>query len=186
MRAAGNEHERRTETDGREFHAQRLLRFKVPALSIAGWITAARAVAMSPPPDALLTPEMIAAGTLGPQEEVPGWVIVSCYFAIALGTFFGGWRIVKTMGQKITKLKPVHGFCAETGGAIMLFTATGLGIPVSTTHTITGAIVGVGSTRKVSAVRWGVAGNIVWAWIFTIPASAFIAAIFFWVGTQVL
>jgi PiT family inorganic phosphate transporter len=129
---------------------------------------------------------LIAAGTLGPGDDVPSWVIVSCYVAIALGTFFGGWRIVKTMGQKITKLKPVHGFCAETGGAIMLFTATGLGIPVSTTHTITGAIVGVGSTRKVSAVRWGVAGNIVWAWIFTIPASAFIAAVFFWVGTQVL
>jgi len=88
------------------------------------------------------------------------------------------------MGQKITKLKPVHGFCAETGGAIMLFMATGMGIPVSTTHTITGAIVGVGSTRKVSAVRWGVAGNIVWAWIFTIPASAFIAAISWWVGTH--
>jgi PiT family inorganic phosphate transporter len=129
---------------------------------------------------------LIAAGALGPKEDVPSWVIVSCYVAIALGTFFGGWRIVKTMGQKITKLKPVHGFCAETGGAIMLFTATGLGIPVSTTHTITGAIVGVGSTRKFSAVRWGVAGNIVWAWIFTIPASAFIAAVFFWVGTQVL
>jgi inorganic phosphate transporter, PiT family len=129
---------------------------------------------------------LIAAGTLGPQDEVPVWVIVSCYVAIALGTFFGGWRIVKTMGQKITKLKPVHGFCAETGGAIMLFTATGLGIPVSTTHTITGAIVGVGSTRKVSAVRWGVAGNIVWAWIFTIPASAFIAAVSWWIGTQLL
>jgi PiT family inorganic phosphate transporter len=129
---------------------------------------------------------LIAAGTMGPQDEVPSWVIISCYVAIALGTFFGGWRIVKTMGQKITKLKPVHGFCAETGGAIMLFTATGLGIPVSTTHTITGAIVGVGSTRKVSAVRWGVAGNIVWAWIFTIPASAFIAAVSWWLGTQVL
>ena len=90
------------------------------------------------------------------------------------------------MGQKITKLKPVHGFCAETGGAIMLFLATGLGIPVSTTHTITGAIVGVGSTRKVSAVRWGVAGNIVWAWIFTIPASAFVAGIAWWVGTHLL
>jgi PiT family inorganic phosphate transporter len=90
------------------------------------------------------------------------------------------------MGQKITKLKPVHGFCAEAGGAIMLFTATGLGIPVSTTHTITGAIIGVGSTRKFSAVRWGVAGNIVWAWIFTIPASAFIAAIFWWVGRHIL
>ena len=129
---------------------------------------------------------LIGASVIGPQDPVPGWVIVSCYVAIALGTFFGGWRIVKTMGQRITKLKPVHGFCAETGGAIMLFTATGLGIPVSTTHTITGAIVGVGSTRKFSAVRWGVAGNIVWAWIFTIPASAFIAAVGWWVGTLVL
>ncbi|HWP20512.1 MAG TPA: inorganic phosphate transporter [Burkholderiaceae bacterium] len=114
----------------------------------------------------------------------PGWVIWSCYIAIAVGTMFGGWRIVKTMGQRITKLKPVGGFCAETGGAITLFLATGLGIPVSTTHTITGAIVGVGSTRRASAVRWGVAGNIVWAWIFTIPASAFIAAVFYWVGLQ--
>ena len=116
----------------------------------------------------------------------PVWVIVSCYIAIGMGTFFGGWRIVKTMGQKITKLKPVHGFCAETGGAITLFLATALGIPVSTTHTITGAIVGVGSTRKFSAVRWGVAGNIVWAWIFTIPASAFIAAVSWWAGRQFL
>ena len=127
---------------------------------------------------------LIAANVPGAKEHVPLWVIVSCYVAIALGTFFGGWRIVKTMGQRITKLKPVHGFCAETGGAIMLFTATGLGIPVSTTHTITGAIVGVGSTRKFSAVRWGVAGNIVWAWIFTIPASAFIAAISWWLATH--
>src|SRR6186713_2168601 len=127
---------------------------------------------------------LIAAGSLGPQDDVPVWAIIACYVAIAFGTFFGGWRIVKTMGQKITKLKPVHGFCAETGGAIMLFTATSLGIPVSTTHTITGAIVGVGSTRKVSAVRWGVAGNIVWAWIFTIPAAAFIAAVSWWVGTH--
>ncbi|MEP7070162.1 MAG: inorganic phosphate transporter, partial [Usitatibacter sp.] len=116
----------------------------------------------------------------------PIWVIISCYVAIGMGTFFGGWRIVKTMGQKITKLKPVHGFCAETGGAITLFLATALGIPVSTTHTITGAIVGVGSTRKFSAVRWGVAGNIVWAWIFTIPASAFIAAVSWWAGTHFL
>jgi PiT family inorganic phosphate transporter len=119
-------------------------------------------------------------------ESPPIWVIIACYVAIGLGTFFGGWRIVKTMGQKITKLKPVHGFCAETGGAIMLFTASYFGIPVSTTHTITGAIVGVGSTRKVSAVRWGVAGNIVWAWIFTIPATAFIAAIFWWLGTHLI
>ena len=130
---------------------------------------------------------LIAANvTTAGSESPPIWVIISCYVAIGLGTFFGGWRIVKTMGQKITKLKPVHGFCAETGGAITLFIATYFGIPVSTTHTITGAIVGVGSTRKVSAVRWGVAGNIVWAWIFTIPASAFIAAIFWWIGTHVL
>ncbi|MEY2802711.1 MAG: hypothetical protein RL657_47 [Pseudomonadota bacterium] len=112
----------------------------------------------------------------------PGWVILSCYVAIALGTLFGGWRIVKTMGQRITKLKPVGGFCAETGGAITLFLATSLGIPVSTTHTITGAIVGVGSTQRASAVRWGVAGNIVWAWVLTIPASAFVAAIGYWVS----
>ncbi|MDP3822933.1 MAG: inorganic phosphate transporter [Burkholderiales bacterium] len=114
----------------------------------------------------------------------PGWVIWSCYIAIGLGTMFGGWRIVKTMGQKITKLKPVGGFCAETGGAITLFLATGLGVPVSTTHTITGAIVGVGSVRRASAVRWGVAGNIVWAWIFTIPASAFVAGIFYWISLR--
>jgi PiT family inorganic phosphate transporter len=130
---------------------------------------------------------LIGAQVVMPDAKMPPtWVIIACYVAIALGTFFGGWRIVKTMGQRITKLKPVHGFCAETGGAITLFVATGLGIPVSTTHTITGAIVGVGSTRKVSAVRWGVAGNIVWAWIFTIPASAFIAAVSWWAGTQLL
>ena len=115
----------------------------------------------------------------------PTWTIVSCYLAIAAGTLFGGWRIVKTMGQKITKLRPVGGFCAETGGAITLFLATGLGIPVSTTHTITGAIVGVGSTQRASAVRWGMAGNIVWAWVFTIPASAFVAAIAYWVSLQI-
>ena len=115
-------------------------------------------------------------------ESPPAWTIIACYTAIALGTMFGGWRIVKTMGQKITKLKPVGGFCAETGGAATLFLATALGIPVSTTHTITGAIVGVGATRRASAVRWGVAGNIVWAWIFTIPASAFVAAIGYWLS----
>lgn len=114
----------------------------------------------------------------------PTWVIVNCYAAIAFGTMFGGWRIVKTMGQKITKLRPVGGFCAETGGAMTLFLATALGIPVSTTHTITGAIVGVGATQRASAVRWGVAGNIVWAWIFTIPASAFVAAVAYWVSLQ--
>jgi inorganic phosphate transporter, PiT family len=129
---------------------------------------------------------LIAANIPGAVENVPLWVIVACYVAIACGTFLGGWRIVKTMGQKITKLRPVDGFCAETGGAITLFVATAFGIPVSTTHTITGAIVGVGSTRKFSAVRWGVAGNIVWAWIFTIPASAFIAAVSWWLGRHFL
>jgi len=108
----------------------------------------------------------------------PMWVIWACYVAIGLGTMFGGWRIVKTMGQRITKLKPVGGFCAEFGGAITLFIASQLGVPVSTTHTITGAIVGVGSVRGASAVRWGVAGNIVWAWIFTIPAAALVGGIF--------
>lgn len=129
---------------------------------------------------------LIASGSLAASDALPWWVIISCYVAISLGTLFGGWRIVKTMGQKITKLKPVGGFCAETGGAITLFLATSMGIPVSTTHTITGAIVGVGSSHKMSAVRWGVAGNIVWAWVFTIPASAFMAAIAWWVGTQIL
>ena len=129
---------------------------------------------------------MIAGGYSGVNDSLPMWVVLSCYAAIGLGTLFGGWRIVKTMGQRITKLKPVGGFCAETGGAITLFVATALGIPVSTTHTITGAIVGVGSAKRVSAVRWGVAGNIVWAWIFTIPASAFMAAIAWWLGTKFL
>ncbi|MDP3796524.1 MAG: inorganic phosphate transporter [Polaromonas sp.] len=129
---------------------------------------------------------LIATGYASASDAAPpGWTIVSCYLAIAAGTMFGGWRIVKTMGQKITKLKPVGGFCAETGGALTLFLATGLGIPVSTTHTITGAIVGVGSTQRASAVRWGVAGNIVWAWIFTIPASAFVAAIAYWFSLQI-
>ncbi len=120
---------------------------------------------------------LIATGYASAQEtHPPYWTIFACYVAIAAGTLFGGWRIVKTMGQKITKLKPVGGFCAEAGGAMTLFLATSLGIPVSTTHTITGAIVGVGSIRRPSAVRWGVAGNIVWAWVLTIPASAFISA----------
>ncbi|HXF78203.1 MAG TPA: inorganic phosphate transporter [Usitatibacter sp.] len=127
---------------------------------------------------------LIAGNVQGARENAPAWVIIACYVAIALGTLLGGWRIVKTMGQKITKLKPVSGVCAETGGAITLFIATAFGIPVSTTHTITGAIVGVGATRKFSAVRWGVAGNIVWAWIFTIPASAFVAAIAWWAATR--
>jgi inorganic phosphate transporter, PiT family len=120
---------------------------------------------------------LLATGYASAADKMPpSWVIWSCYLAIGAGTMFGGWRIVKTMGQKITKLKPVGGFCAETGGAMTLFIATAMGIPVSTTHTITGAIVGVGSTQRASAVRWGVAGNIVWAWIFTIPAAAAVAA----------
>ncbi len=126
---------------------------------------------------------LIAAGYVGAGDKMPpSWVIWVCYAAIGLGTMFGGWRIVKTMGQRITKLRPVGGFCAETGGAITLFLATALGVPVSTTHTITGAIVGVGAVRNASAVRWGVAGNIVWAWIFTIPATAFVAAVFYWLS----
>ncbi len=130
---------------------------------------------------------LIAAGYSQPSDTAPPvWVVSSCYAAIGAGTLFGGWRIVKTMGQKITKLKPVGGFCAETGGAATLIMATVFGIPVSTTHTITGAIVGVGSSQKMSAVRWGVAGNIVWAWILTIPASAFVAAIAWWIGTKIL
>jgi len=130
---------------------------------------------------------LIAAGvTSSAETHPPYWVILSCYLAIGLGTLFGGWRIVKTMGQRITKLKPVGGFCAETGGALTLFLASGFGIPVSTTHTITGAIVGVGSSQKFSAVRWGLAGNIVWAWILTIPASAIMAAIAWWIGGQFL
>ena len=126
---------------------------------------------------------LIATGYTAASDKMPpSWVIWSCYIAIGLGTMFGGWRIVKTMGQRITKLKPVGGFCAETGGAITLFLATALGVPVSTTHTITGAIVGVGSVRRASAVRWGVAGNIVWAWVFTIPATAFVAGVFYWIS----
>jgi PiT family inorganic phosphate transporter len=129
---------------------------------------------------------LIAAGLSQSSDPIPIWVVVCCYVAIGLGTMFGGWRIVKTMGQKITKLKPVGGFCAETGGAITLFLATALGIPVSTTHTITGAIVGVGSARKFNAVRWGIAGGIVWAWILTIPCSALIAAGAWYLGSFLL
>ena len=121
---------------------------------------------------------LLATGYASATDAMPPtWTIVACYAAIGIGTMLGGWRIVKTMGQRITKLKPVGGFCAETGGALTLFIATGLGIPVSTTHTITGAIVGVGSVQRASAVRWGVAGNIVWAWVLTIPASALVAAL---------
>ena len=129
---------------------------------------------------------LIATGYVSATDAAPPmWTIVCCYAAIAAGTLLGGWRIVKTMGQRITKLKPVGGFCAETGGALTLFLATAFGIPVSTTHTITGAIVGVGATQRASAVRWGVAGNIVWAWIFTIPASAFVAGLAYWFSLQI-
>ena len=120
---------------------------------------------------------LIAAGYTGSSDPVPIWVVVVCYVAIGLGTLFGGWRIVRTMGQRITKIRPVGGFCAELSGSAALFLATWLGIPVSTTHTITGSIVGVGTVQSVSAVRWGVAGDLLWAWILTIPCSAFMAAI---------
>jgi len=124
----------------------------------------------------IITGLLVTAGYL-PTFDVPIWVILLSHAAIALGTMFGGWRIVKTMGTKITKLQPFGGFCAETAGAITLFLATSLGIPVSTTHTITGAIIGVGATRRVSAVKWGVAGRIVWAWVLTIPLSAAVSAV---------
>lgn len=120
---------------------------------------------------------LYANGFLGKEFYVPLWVVLACHAAMGLGTLSGGWRIVRTMGLRITKLKPVGGFCAETGGAVTLFLATGLGVPVSTTQTITGAIVGVGSVTSASAVRWGIAGQIVWAWLLTIPCSAFISAV---------
>jgi PiT family inorganic phosphate transporter len=124
----------------------------------------------------IITVLLFTSGYLGPTFYVPTWVILLCHAAIALGTTFGGWRIVKTMGMRITKLQPVGGFCAETAGALTIIGAAAAGIPVSTTHTITGAIVGVGASRRLSAVRWGVARNVVWAWILTVPATALIAA----------
>jgi inorganic phosphate transporter, PiT family len=127
---------------------------------------------------------LIASGLSAANEPLPFWVVLACQAAMGLGTLFGGWRIVKTMGMRITKLKPVGGFCASASGAMTLFLATGLGIPVSTTHTITGSIIGVGSAQKFNAVRWGVAGNIIWAWVFTIPGSAFIAAVAWLLGTE--
>jgi len=129
---------------------------------------------------------LIAAGLLGANDLPPAWVVIACYLTIGLGTLFGGWRIVKTMGQRITKIRPYGGFCAELSGSIALFLATSLGVPVSTTHTIAGSIVGVGAAHNVSAVRWGVAGNIVWAWILTIPCSAFIAGAAWYVGRMLL
>ena len=124
---------------------------------------------------------LISAGATT-KDHLPSWVVISCYAALAAGTLFGGWRIIKTMGQRITKLRPVGGFAAETGGAIALFTASGLGVPVSTTHTITGAILGVGSATRPNAVRWGVFGDILLAWLLTIPCSAFVAALSWWIG----
>jgi PiT family inorganic phosphate transporter len=125
---------------------------------------------------------LYSQGLLGGHFYVPFWVVIACQVAMALGTLIGGWRIVKTMGSKITRLTPMQGFCAEAGGSATLFAATWLGIPVSTTHTITGSIIGVGAARKMSAVRWSVANNIVVAWIITIPASAAIAALFYWMS----
>ncbi|HXL67603.1 MAG TPA: inorganic phosphate transporter [Xanthobacteraceae bacterium] len=125
---------------------------------------------------------LYSQGMLGDKFYVPFWVVITCQAALGLGTLIGGWRIVKTMGSKITRLTPVQGFCAETGGAITLFAATWMGIPVSTTHTITGSIIGVGAARKVSAVRWNVANNIVFAWIITMPASGIMAAVTYWLA----
>jgi PiT family inorganic phosphate transporter len=135
----------------------------------------------------IIAAALIATGKLqtvqGHAPEVPIWVVLSCFAAMGLGTLSGGWRIVQTMGMRITKLAPVGGFCAETSGAITLFTATALGVPVSTTHTITGAIVGAGSQWKLTAVRWGVAGRIVWAWILTVPGAALISAAAYLIAT---
>jgi PiT family inorganic phosphate transporter len=123
---------------------------------------------------------LYSQGHLGGEFSVPFWVVLACQSAMALGTLLGGWRIVRTMGLRITRLTPMQGFCAETGGAATLFMATFLGVPVSTTHTITGAIVGVGAARRVSAVRWNVASSIVYAWVITVPASALVAALAYW------
>ena len=122
---------------------------------------------------------LFAKGLLGSSFYVPFWVVLSCQLAMALGTLVGGWRIVKTMGSRITRLRPVQGFCAETAGAMTLYLATSFGVPVSTTHTITGAIIGVGAARRVSAVRWGIAGSIIIAWVITLPAAAAIGALFY-------
>ena len=125
----------------------------------------------------IITALLFSVGMVANVDNIPMWVVLACYGTISLGTIFGGWRIVKTMGQKVAKLKPIDGFCAETSAAISLFVSSSMGVPVSTTHTITGAIMGVGSMKRASAVKWGLAGTIVWAWVLTIPFSAFIAAI---------
>jgi PiT family inorganic phosphate transporter len=126
---------------------------------------------------------LFSSGYLKGEFHIPLWVVLICQAAIALGTLFGGWKIVKTMGQKISKLRPVDGFCAETGAAVSLFFTSWAGIPVSTTHTITGSIMGVGSLKRLSAVRWGVAGQIVWAWLLTIPCAAAVSAFFYYLKT---
>jgi PiT family inorganic phosphate transporter len=123
---------------------------------------------------------LYAHNQLSGEFHVPLWVVLSCQAALGLGTLFGGWRIVHTMGSKITRLSPQQGFCAETGGAITIFLATHIGVPISTTHTITGAVVGVGAARRASAVRWNVASSIVWAWVITLPMSGLVAALFYW------
>lgn len=128
---------------------------------------------------------LFSAGYLGKDFYIPTWVVIACQAAIALGTMSGGWRIVKTMGDKLSKLRPVDGFCAEFGASLMLFGASAIGVPISTTHTITGSIVGVGMIKNIKAVKWGVAGNIVWAWIITIPAAAGIAAAAYWASRLV-
>ena len=124
----------------------------------------------------IIAAALIVSGNITNMSEMPVWVPISCYLAIAIGTMSGGWKIVKTMGTKITKLNPIEGVCAETAGAITLFTAANLGAPVSTTHTITGSIIGVGAIKRLSAVRWGVTINILWAWVLTIPISGLLAA----------
>ncbi len=129
---------------------------------------------------------LFSAGYLGTEFHIPLWVVLSCHGAIALGTMSGGWRIVKTIGSKIFKLRPIDGFCAELGASVTLFGASAFGIPVSTTHTITGAIVGIGSLKRFSAVKWGVAGQIVWAWILTIPGSALVSAVCYWLAVLLL
>ena len=134
----------------------------------------------------IITVLLYSTGRLSGEFHVPLWVVLICHAAMGAGTLCGGWRIVKTMGMKITKLKPVGGFCAETAGAITLFLATGLGLPVSTTHTISGSIMGVGSVEKFSAVRWGVAERIVWAWVLTIPAGALISGISYWIISAIV
>ena len=129
---------------------------------------------------------LYAENLLGSDFYVPFWVVLSCQAAMAAGTLIGGWRIVRTMGSRITRLRPVQGFCAETAGALTLYLATSLGVPVSTTHTITGAIVGVGAARRVSAVRWGIAGSIIVAWVITLPAAALIGAAFYALSASLL